>query len=320
MYFSRAALGLVLTLSLPAPAWAEESCALKKLSTMPAQITPDNQLLVQTGIGNTSVPLLVDTGAGWNGLSRPMAGRLGVEFRHVKEGYPYSGDVLTQGNTVDAIVLGSVRANTVFFYALDKGGDGTDGKPAGVLGVYDRKEDVEIDPAGNAVNLFSQDHCPGKAVYWTNDYATLPVHISPWMTIDVEVDGQKLRGLIDTGASWTMMPSGHALDRFGLSEASPGMSAVPEGMTIDAQPQAASAYTFQTMKIGDIVIHNPRILIAPLRYHAEEATGSHFNRQQLSQPEIFIGMNVLKNLHLFFAYGERVVYYTGANAGRPAPK
>jgi predicted aspartyl protease len=328
MFSHRANLGLLLILPLfgPLPAWAETSCALKKLSTMAAQITPDNQLLVQTKIGDTPVPMLLDSGATWNGISHPMAKRLGLEFLNANaEIHPIGGSkLLNERVTISELALGTTKVLALNFFALGKGGDGTDGKAAGVLSATDRKDvDIEIDPAASAVNLFDQDHCTGKVVYWSSEYSILPLHIDPhtrWLSLDVEVDGQKLIGIIDTGASWTSMPAGPARDKFGLTATSPGVSAVPEGMTIDAQPMETAAYNFQTMKIGDIVIHNPRIMITPLRYDADLGRSSHINTQSMFLPDIFIGMNVLKNLHMFIAYSERAIYYTGANAGRTAAK
>jgi predicted aspartyl protease len=318
----KAAYGLLLVLAaLSRPAYAEEACGLKKLGTMQAQVTPDNQLVVQTKIKDTAVPLLLDTGAGWNGISRAMANRLGIEFLNMHGTLrPIGGDIVTERVEIGEIELGTVKTNTLNFVGLHKGGDGTDGKAAGVLAGSNRTMDLEIDPAGNVVNFFDQDHCPGKTVYWSGDYGVLPVHKESgtgWMTLDVELDGQKLKAMIDTGASWTVLPSGMALDRFGLSDSSPDM--VPaEGVTIDSQPQAASAHTFQSLKIGDIVIHNPRIMVATLRHDTDLAGGTHMNRQALYMPDLLIGMNILKNFHMFIAYREDAIYYTGANAGRVA--
>ncbi|HVJ52716.1 MAG TPA: retroviral-like aspartic protease family protein [Aliidongia sp.] len=318
----KAAYGLLLVLAaLSQSAYAEEACSLKKLGTMQAQITPDNQLVVQTKIHGMAVPLLLDTGAVWNGISRAMAQRLGLQFLNANAFMrPIGGEVLTERVEIGEIELGNVKSSTLNFYGLHKGGDGTDGKAAGVLAGANQLMDLEIDPAGNVVNFFDQDHCTGKTVYWSGDYGVLPVHKDKdtnWMTVDVELDGQKLKAMIDTGASWSLLPSGIALDRFGLSDSSPDM--VPtEGVTIDSQPQAASAHTFQSLKIGDIVIHNPRIMVATLRHDTDMAGSSHMNRQALYMPDLLIGMNILKNFHMFIAYREDAIYYTGVNAGRVA--
>lgn len=318
----KTSLGLALAFPLLCldPAHADKSCTLKKLGSMAMHITPGNQLVVQARINGTDVPMLLDTGAWWNGLTHPMANRLGLTFLNSHVALrPIGGAAPNEGIKVGTTELGTTHADELYYFALAKGGDGSDGNAAGVLAAYNRIIDIEIDPAAGKVNFFDQDRCPDKAVYWASDYGTLPTLLDPArMTLDVELDGQKVRAMIDTGASWTTMPIGTARDRFGLTLSSPGVTPVPGGITIDSQPQEVGAYGFQTLKIGDIVIHNPRIMIAELRHDTDLAGESHFNRQSLFMPDLLIGMNILKNFHMFIAYREQQIYYTGVNAGHAA--
>lgn len=344
---------LVLLVASAAAMAAEPSCSLTKIGTIPARITPQNQLLLDAKIGTVPVPLLLDTGAGWHGLTRPMGQKLGLQFltpsnssrdsvlahRSVRTNLvdhtapelalndgtarPLGGkSVLTDKVTVSDVTLGAIRSGSIDFYALGQGGDGSDGQAAGVLGASNlRSADLEIDPAAGQVKLFDQNHCEGRTVYWSSNYEALPIHIDPrtqWLLVDVELDGQKLTGMIDTGASWTVIPTGAALDRFGLSPTSPGAIAAPEGMTIDAQPQEAVAFNFKSLRIGDITIHNPRILAASLRHDTDTATGSHMSVQSQIMPDILIGMNILKNFRLYIAYHEEKIYLTNVEAGRSA--
>ena len=41
------------------------------------------------------------------------------------------------------------------------------------------KFDVELDFANNKFNLYSSNHCPGKAVYWSDTYAPVPLVMDP---------------------------------------------------------------------------------------------------------------------------------------------
>ena len=60
------------------------------------------------------------------------------------------------------------------FLELKRGSYG--GEVAGDLGTrMFEKVDLELDIAGGKFNLFSSDHCPGNVVYWTKNYAELPL-------------------------------------------------------------------------------------------------------------------------------------------------
>lgn len=308
-----ACLTVIAAFSFASAALADD-CALKKIASAPATITAGNQLLVSASIDGTILPMVFDTTSPRMGLSRAAVTRLGLPIATGREAFVFGGPPVIDRARMSELKFGPVSMPVTQALVFNAGGDGSDGKAAGQLGGRALFFDVEIDPAAGRVNFFDQHHCPGHVVYWAPEYNTLTAYVdarSDWLTTEVELDGKKLRAVIDTGASWTTMPQRHAQDLFGLGDKSPGMSQA-DGVMLGGEIDPAMAYTFHTLKLGDIVVNNPRIMVARVDYNDDSNTGSHFHEHELVMPDLLIGMNILKSFHLYIAYEEGVIYYTPA--------
>src|SRR6185312_15919031 len=123
--------------------------------------------------------------------------------------------------------------------------------------------DVEFDFAAKKLNLFSQDHCPGKVVYWTRGgYADLPFHMTsgPISTGDhidllMTLDGHELTTELDTGSATTWLRHKAAVQVFGLEDKSPGMERVAGGS--DELPVYRKQ--FGELSLGGVTVKNPVI-------------------------------------------------------------
>ena len=63
--------------------------------------------------------------------------------------------------------------------------------------------DVDLDIDAGKFKLFSQDHCPGKVVYWPASTVTVvPIRVvrSGHIIVPVVLDGHAIDALLDTGA------------------------------------------------------------------------------------------------------------------------
>lgn len=317
----RASLAAIAALFLAAPGAFAGSCTLTQLTSIPATITAGNQLLVPVEINGVSLPMLFDTGTRRVALSRAAGARLDLPLFNKREAHLLGGDWLNEHSKISSIHMGAMSAAAYPALVYGTGSDGSDGRVAGLIGteagsIYgtERFIDIELDPAAGLIKIFEPAHCPGQVVYWAPEFNNLKMLIEPdtlRATVDVELDGKPLRAMIDTGASWTTMPSERASFRFDLGSSSPGVTPA-DGLTIDAQLMPASAYSFHTLKIGNITVSNPKILLADFYTDPRRATGSHFARGPLLLPDLIIGMNILKSLHLYLAYDEGTLYYTPA--------
>jgi len=170
-----------------------------------------------------------------------------------------------------------------------------------IMGAYD----VEIDFAGGKLNIFSQDHCPGQVVYWTQSpYAAVPMKLDSdrHITIPVVLDGKALTAVADTGAARSFMNLDVAKAIFGLDEKNPALKSLGVVGINNVAATQLYRYPFQSLTFEGIQIHNPDIAITK---------GSDADK---GEPDLLIGIGVLRQLHLYIAYKEQMLYLTPAEA------
>ena len=121
-------------------------------------------------------------------------------------------------------------------------------------------------------------------------------------------DGSFLRGLplvfamvlgmgSAASAAMGMAAAGRYLD---LRSDDPGL--VPDVSSVNGMGGRNWRRGFQHLELGEIVIDNPSILILDDAQMREMGT------------ELILGMDLLRKLHLYIAYGEEKVYHTPAGA------
>jgi len=78
-------------------------------------------------------------------------------------------------------------------------------------------------------------------------------------------------------------------------------------------------HIFNSLALGDIAINNPKIAIVPnvvsSNAHISPLVGNHAkNERPFDKPDLIIGMDVLRQLHIYFAIGENEMYVSMASA------
>jgi len=297
-----------------ASAAAADDCHLKQVASLPTKITADGRLLVDAGINGEAVKLLLNTGAVRSLLDPDFVKSRNMPWNENTgtRGYGLTGKSLTGWTRVSLLTLGNVTARNQSFSFGSIGGDGA---PVGLLADdFLAANDVEIDPAAGRVNLFSPDHCTGKVVYWAKEYSRLPLFLTSAHRPEVEITigGETLHALIDTGTAATTMRLAVARRLFGVepNSADPSLHttvAGVDGVKIDSFP-----HRFDSLTFGDITLRNPEIQVADI----DSAKGAVNNGSHMTgsvvQPDVMIGMSLLRRLHLFIAYSEPALYYTVA--------
>jgi hypothetical protein len=117
--------------------------------------------------------------------------------------------------------------------------------------------------------------------------------------IPIQVDGHTLTAEFDTGSSQSVMSLEVAHRLFDLDEKSPDMKAVSNSAPY------VYRYPFKMLKFGDVTVSNPDILLIP-------------NNVSQTRGKFILGMGILRQLHLYIAYGERKLYATAATADQHA--
>ena len=192
--------------------------------------------------------------------------------------------------------------------------------------------DVELDFAGNKMNYFSPDHCEGRVVYWPSGaIAMVPFHIAAparasanvrgmsvnadtRIRVPVTLDGKNFNAVISTGTNSTTMSADVAKRVFSLTPASKGATPLDK----DDPDNKAFSYVFDRLSFGGVVVrHLPVSVIPDLTGQNDRnnspSTGSRIGHADDGLGEqLTVGLDVLENLHLYIAYGERRLYITPA--------
>jgi predicted aspartyl protease len=291
--------------SPPAATPPANACKLMRITELDLTTFPGGSIGVPAMVDDRPIMLVVDTGDIHTVVSSIVADDLhltrdlsaqtqvllgGVEMSQIAYSHSFKLGTLTTGR------IGLIVAPA---QALESDSDGLLGPD--IMSNYD----VEIDYAHAKLSLFSQDHCPGEVVYWTKDaYAQIPMHVDDsWhITVNVTLDGKVLNAAIDTGAERSTMSLSVAKEIFGIDEKNPALSKRANALLNNVVHTTFYRYPFSALTLEGIAVAHPDIDILP-----EDAYGK-------GGPQLIVGASVLRQLHLYIAYKEQVLYATPAEA------
>ncbi len=112
-----------------------------------------------------------------------------------------------------------------------------------------------------------------------------------------ELDGHKVRAMLDTSATRNALSTRAAEEIFDL------ITSVP-------------SHRFKTLSIEGISVNNPDIaLLADITRHSAPDKGDTGVRLisgdgPRDEPDLLVGMSMLKHLHVYIAYNEQMLYIT----------
>jgi predicted aspartyl protease len=307
LFVSAALLGLA-ALSPPVRAAEGEHCKLLLATALDMQFGPGGNPVIPVSIEGQDKPMAVDTGGVYSMVTSKAATDLNLRKDVIEPGeyYMASGAMITRSATTQSFKIGRLQLKRYAFLVLPDGE--MDDETSGTLAPdIMRRFDVEFDFAGKKFKVFSQDHCEGKVVYWTNDdHAALPFELNEagQITLTAELDGRRVKVMLDTGSSISTMPLRRAQDLLGVKDDASDLKSVPD-VQLKGVDQVY-AYPLKSLDLGGVVVRNPNIV---------------FYRDNLSSfgmPDILLGMTVLSKLHIYIAYKEKMLYITPADAAAPA--
>lgn len=143
------------------------------------------------------------------------------------------------------------------------------------------------------------------------------------MTLTVE--NRPVSAILDTGATDTFMDMDFAKRAYGLTADSPGMT--PNGYANNDPALPIYRHVFSTLSFDGVTVANAAVQIIPDRTTSKDRdntarTGSHVNRidDDIDRPNLTLGMNILRKLHVYVATAERKIYISPASApDAPSP-
>ncbi len=284
--------------------------------------------------------LLVDTGGAFGEITKETADELNLDREPVNVAViDVAGRASSEAGRVKDFSIGTLHASNVDFI-ISKDNPFGDGNTeiAGILAPdILANYDTEFDFGADKLTLLSPDHCPGKVIYWpATAVAVVPIELTSQtghITFPVTLDGKQILATLDTGATESVVNLGTAEENYGLTPTSPGVKAV--AAMENTHGAQMLEYRFKTLTFGDadggLTVGNLQAILLPnLQGNSDEMGAQHTgtklppkNYERGGLPQMLVGMNVLKHLHIYIAYGEKKLYITPASpppVAAPAPK
>jgi hypothetical protein len=308
-------------------AHAQDCGPLKKLISLDLTSAPNGVSSIPVTINGSPRKLQFDTAGGRSVLSAGAADSLGL---HAISGnmklLDRAGNASQRAVTIDSLVIGGQEIKNVAFQIHPNPNFGsnpqlpTDGALANdILKNYD----LDMDFAGGKISYFLLDHCDGHVVYWT----TAPASAIPFrygqpgsfnntdthIRFHVMLDGKDLQAVLNTSSPRSQM-SARIAETYGVKEDSQGT--VPLGQF---DGRKVFGYVFKNLAFGDVSVSNPHVAILPDvigRNDPNNAVRANSRIKRADddlEPDITIGMDVIRRLHIYVAAKEAKLYITAAD-------
>jgi predicted aspartyl protease len=287
-------------LSLVGTGAAAEDCTLGRVSSIDMKIDTAGGMNLPMILQGKQIDMLVDTGGIYSMLRSDVVSTLGLQEEPI-DTFRYrmtmmGGKIIKYFTHAHDVTLGTMHAADLSFVVMPDGvpisGDVGGTIAPDILSNFD----VDLDMANAKINLFSQKHCPGRVIYWTNGpVAIVPINKNEYgqFDIDITLDGKSLKADIDTGSSRSFMSYEDAKDLFDWKDNEPSVTA----------EAGAYRHHFTSLSFKGIAVNNPDIILFPYKNMRLETDG-----------KLILGMGILRQLHVYIAYHERNLYLTAADA------
>jgi hypothetical protein len=278
-----------------------QGCSLHVMAALDMQTMPNGLVTIPVRFEGHDHRLMVDTGGYINTVTPQLVKEEGYTAE-ASRGAPLKGvgnRVLNSYVEVRDFDIGQAHGKDYQFYVDTFDNLSADGTLAPeILANYD----VDFDFGHDRLNLIQPPGCPSGPVYWTkNPAVVMPMEIEArtHIHIPVTIDGRQIEAVVDTGSTVSMISARAAARFLGIDDKSPGVVALNR-TSINGVTGSIQIYPFQAVGIGSLTLNHPTILIAP---------DSLWDRD-----ELLLGMDVLRQLHLYIAYDEKKLYVTPALA------
>ncbi|HEY2011281.1 MAG TPA: pepsin/retropepsin-like aspartic protease family protein [Rhizomicrobium sp.] len=309
---------LAILACLGSPAIAEDCGPLQQVNAIDLVAGP-NRALIPVSLNGVPKLFLLDTGGALSQINGEVADELKLTKRDARiRMLDLYGHASSKYVSVEKFGVGRQTGEDI---ELAVSPDPNFGKGTRFVGLYSPdlmgRYDIEIDFGTYKMNFFSKDHCAGKVVYWPhNALAVLPFTLHRrHIRIPVKVDGKDLTAEIDTGAGNTTMTAEAARRIFDLTSDSPG------SIPLNTQGMAAAfGRVFSTLDFEGVAVKNPRVVVIPQLVGSRDPNNGFRTDTRAKkvddledQADMLIGMDILKKLHLYIAFGESRIFISEAS-------
>jgi hypothetical protein len=317
--------GLVLScmaLLLQAPSYAaDKDCGLKRYAAINLIAGRNGYLLVPVTIEGTRAYMVLNMAGPFSMLSDTAADKLSLKATSMPNGFQVRAD----GRQIQKIVvatpfmLGELQfksANFLVVVGEKFAADQADAPVVVFLGMdVFNLFDIELDVAHRKMNLFSQDHCKGHAVYWSAKYDAFPIRSGSLgeFYFPMELEGKKLETTLATSNKVTTLHTDATRQLFNFDNHSPDLQT-----ETDEAGRSTSQYRAMKLSGEGLEVINARISLIDSPRNSACHLSSHLGAASYEgcygMHPLALGQNVLSKLHLYIASKEKMLYFTPADA------
>jgi len=301
-----------------------EDCALKRLATVELAEASDGAMLVPVTLANTAAYLVLSTAAPNSALQSAFA-----EEHKLSTGTEPNAFRIINGRTIPAryAVIDQFSLDRIQFlpsrveiYPMSKiESQHADTPIAGYLG-WDvlSHYDVELDLGHHRMSLYSPQHCLEHVVYWASAYDSTPIYKGgmgePYFSM--ELDGHQLETALGTDRATTSLRTDVSKKLYKFDEKSSDVY-----QAADAGQEPKSYYRAMAINSHGLSVINAKINLVVIK----DSTCNVTTKANITgytgcfgPHPLTLGRNVLAKLHIYLATQEGVMYFTPADAARPA--
>jgi predicted aspartyl protease len=324
-----ASVALIIGVGISGMAHAADCSPLQIRNTVKMEpIARTGLMMVPITLDGQEKKFLFNTSAYLNQISRATAQELQLNEHHsrfhIADPRQHDTESFVQ---VGDVTFGQAKTKDIQFEIALNPAAGTTAPFAGMLstGIFTH-EDIDMDFGAERLNFFSTDHCDGKVVYWPHQVLAVVPMVMEQGHIDLAVtlDGQPLRASLDTGASRTVLNLQRAQELMGFSPDAAG----PPANFKDDPGNKVYPRRFASLSFEGVTVANPVITVRPVVYGGGPGVDQPGDDLRLGSraehkddiitrlaPDLHIGMDVLRHLHIYVATGENKLYITEATPG-----
>lgn len=287
------------------PAEDTKTCRLPEIGSLDMTTEIDGRVSVPVALDGVKGLWTVDTGNIVSMIGDTLAAQLKLDREpNMRPGILMGGIAIAEVARVHSIDFAGMHGGEALLNVAPEAVLAAD--TIGMLAPDIMKNyDVEFDFAAGKLNVFTPNTCPGGVVYWTKSaFAQVPMKLDEagHITVPVMLDGKPLMAIVDTGAEGSVISLATLHAALGIDETNPALK--PTGkIAINGMASSETYhYPFASLTFEGVQVGNPHITIL-------KSTG-----MGKAGPELLLGIETLRQLHLYIAYQEGNIYLTPAEA------
>ena len=299
---------------------AEKNCAAPKLlSSIDLIVSNGGTAIIPVTLNGKRAGLLLRLDAIASILAPGSVDEWSLPRRKAPRDLMYGERKVEQMAEYDELTLGDIKYGKGLFLVAPAPMSTPTVEGVEVIGLLSgsafRGVDFELDLAHKKFKMFSQDHCPGTVVYWSDQYSSAPLLHGKTgeFFFPVELEGKKVYAAIQNGRSVTTIGTDVTRWLYGFDKSSPGVEETREA--------DGTTYHYRAMQLTapGLNVTNARIrLVDPDKNCPLDSTSKIARYECSGVYPMFLGGDVLQQLRMYFATKEGKVYFTAADTGAGA--